>query len=140
MRTVKQHIKTCFAILSAMVLMARGGFAQGADAGAGLTIGTGAGLAFQLATNLAVHTNGVENLYGIYGGTMALANWQYRGYSGTNLYWLTNAVWSKHFWLKDVQGLSATCIGFSNGLGGQGLMTMVSPRHYLCATCIRRVI
>lgn len=44
------------------------------------------------------------------------------------------ADWSSSFWLKDVQGLSATSIGFSNVLNGQGLPTMVSPRHYLCAT------
>lgn len=42
--------------------------------------------------------------------------------------------WSQSFWLKGVQGLSATCIGFSNINNGQGLVTMVSPRHYLCAT------
>lgn len=33
-----------------------------------------------------------------------------------------------------MQGLSATCIGFLNGRGGQGLATMVSPRHYLFST------
>ena len=42
--------------------------------------------------------------------------------------------WSSNFWLKGVQGLSATPIGFSNIFNGQGLLTMVSPRHYLCAT------
>lgn len=46
---------------------------------------------------------------------------------------LTNAVWSQKFWLKNVSGLSATPIGFTNVLGGQGLPTMVSPRHYLAA-------
>jgi hypothetical protein len=45
-----------------------------------------------------------------------------------------DAEWSIKFWLAGVQGLSATPIGFSNVLGGQGLPTMVSPRHYLCAT------
>ncbi len=42
--------------------------------------------------------------------------------------------WSQHFWLHGVNGLSATPIGFSNIFNGQGLLTMVSPRHYLCAT------
>ncbi len=42
--------------------------------------------------------------------------------------------WSHNFWLKGVQGLSATCIGFRNCNNGQGLVTLVSPRHYLCAT------
>lgn len=42
--------------------------------------------------------------------------------------------WSHDCWLRGVQGLSATCIGFSNSTSGQGLVTMVSPRHYLCAT------
>ncbi len=64
----------------------------------------------------------------------ALANWRYAIYNITNLPALTNAVWSTNFWLHGVRGLSATCIGFSNGMGGQGLVTMVSPRHYLFAT------
>ena len=42
--------------------------------------------------------------------------------------------WSHDFWLRGVQGLSATCIGYSNINNGKGLVTMVSPRHYLCAT------
>jgi hypothetical protein len=42
--------------------------------------------------------------------------------------------WSQDFWLAGAQGLSATCIGFSNVNNGQGLLTMISPRHYLCAT------
>ena len=42
--------------------------------------------------------------------------------------------WSSTFWLKGVHGLTATPIGFSNVMNGQGLPTMVSPRHYLCAT------
>ena len=112
-----------------LLLVCRSGLAVGADAGASQP-DTGVAL----AKNLAGRTNGIESQYGIYGGTMALAHWNYAGYSGTNLYWLTNATWSQRFWLKGVQGLGATCIGFSNGLGGQGLATMVSPRHYLCAT------
>src|SRR5262249_51942596 len=54
--------------------------------------------------------------------------------ASTNLDRLTKATWSTRFWLKGVRGLSATPIGYSNALGGQGLPTMVSPRHYLCAT------
>ena len=88
-------------------------------------------LSYHLSTNTAAHTNGISD---IYGGTMLLSGWNYASYTGTNLAYLTNAVWSTNFWLKGVQGLSATCIGFSNGLGGQGLVTMVSPRHYLFAT------
>jgi hypothetical protein len=42
--------------------------------------------------------------------------------------------WSHDCWLKGVQGLPATCIGFDGVHNGQGLATMVSPRHYLCAT------
>jgi hypothetical protein len=42
--------------------------------------------------------------------------------------------WSQDFWLAGVKGLPATCIGYSNYNDGQGLCTMVSPRHYLCAT------
>ena len=47
---------------------------------------------------------------------------------------LTGARWSRTFWLREVQGLGATPIGFTNVPGGQGLPTMVSPRHYLCST------
>jgi hypothetical protein len=47
---------------------------------------------------------------------------------------LTTARWAPMFWLHDVAGLSATPIGFTNLTGGQGLPTMISPRHYLCAT------
>ena len=88
-------------------------------------------LAYHLSTNTAAHTNGISN---IYLSEFPLANWTYASYYGTNLALLTNAVWSTNFWLKGVQGLSATSIGASNGLGGQGLVTMVSPRHYLMAT------
>ena len=42
--------------------------------------------------------------------------------------------WAHDFWLAGVQGLPATCIGFSGVHNGQGLATLVSPRHYLCAT------
>jgi hypothetical protein len=47
---------------------------------------------------------------------------------------LTTAYWSPSCWLHGVEGLSATPIGFTNLPGGQGLPTLVSPRHYLCAT------
>jgi hypothetical protein len=62
-----------------------------------------------------------------------VSGWIYRDYSGTNFSLLTNAVWSSNFWLKGVHGLSATPLAISNGLGGQGLITMISPRHYLHA-------
>jgi hypothetical protein len=88
-----------------------------------------------LAHHLA--TNALARAYGRSGtpaDKLLLSNWTYAQYSRTNLALLTNAVWSPQCWLHGVQGLSATPIGLSNGLGGQGLMTMVSPRHYLCAT------
>ena len=96
-------------------------------AGSYIDVGT---LAYHLSTNAAAHTN----WYGI--PTVQLANWEYKGYSGTNMPYLTNAVWATNFWLHGVEGLSATSIGASNGLGGQGLITMVSPRHFLFATHI----
>ena len=46
---------------------------------------------------------------------------------------ITNAVWSTNFWLQGVKGLSATCLALSNSLGGQGCVTMISPRHCLYA-------
>jgi len=64
---------------------------------------------------------------------LELANWTSTTYSGTNLAYLTNAVWSTNCWLHGVQGLTATCIGYSNGFSGTFLVTMVSPRHYLRA-------
>jgi len=88
-------------------------------------------LAYHLATNAVGrargHTGGAMD-------TCELSRWGYAVYSITNLARLTNAVWSTNCWLYGVKGLSATAIGSSNGLGGQGLITLVSPRHYLFAT------
>ena len=89
-------------------------------------------LAYHLSTNAAAHTNGFSETYI---PTMELSGWAYRdNYFGSDLAFLTNAVWSTNFWLKGVQGLSATPIGMVGNTGGQGLMTMISPRHYLFAT------
>jgi len=88
-------------------------------------------LAYHLATNAVGHSLDAS---GHARDLMALSNWGYAQYSETNLGQLTNSVWSTKFWLNGVKGLSATCIGFRGGLGGQGLMTMVSPRHYLFAS------
>lgn len=86
-------------------------------------------LAYHLATNLVARTNGFSP-----GANMVeVSDWTWAFYYPTNLHLLTNAVWSTNFWLKGVQGLSATAIGFLNSLGGQGLVTMVSPRHCLFA-------
>src|SRR5262245_40543788 len=83
-------------------------------------------LAHHLSTNAVARTNGIAGTYD---------DWvELKAPASTNLDRLTKATWSTHSWLKGVQGLSATPIGFSNVLGGQGLPTMVSPRHYLCAT------
>jgi hypothetical protein len=88
-------------------------------------------LPWHLSTNAAGFARGFS---GNSDDMLALSGWHYGEYSGTNIALLTNATWSKTFWLAGVRGLSATCIGYSNGLGGQGLASMVSPRHYLCAT------
>lgn len=88
-------------------------------------------LAYHLSTNAVAHARGLE---GNSDDMWELSGWRYSIYSGTNLAFLTNAVWSTNFWLAGVKGLSATCIGYSNGMGGQGLVTMVSPRHFLFAT------
>lgn len=47
---------------------------------------------------------------------------------------ITGASWSRSFWLQGARGLGATPIGFTNLAGGQGLPTMISPRHFVCAT------
>ncbi|HXC98452.1 MAG TPA: hypothetical protein VN048_03860 [Verrucomicrobiae bacterium] len=88
-------------------------------------------LAFHLSTNAAGYARG---LAGSSDDMFALSGWRYSTYDATNIGLLTNATWSKTFWLAGVRGLSATCLGYSNGMGGQGLVTMVSPRHYLFAT------
>src|SRR5579859_6684470 len=88
-------------------------------------------LAHALAANAVRRANG---LTGSTDDTRELANWSYGIYSTTNLHLLTNATWSTTCWLHGVRGLSATAIGYSNGMGGQTLLTMVSPRHYLFAS------
>ena len=92
--------------------------------------------AFKLSLMYTLSTNAADHAAAHNPGDdmSALANWHYGDYNKTNLGLITNAVWATNFWLHGVQGLSATCIGFSNGLGGQGLITMVSPRHYLFAS------
>lgn len=86
-------------------------------------------LAYHLATNAVARTNGFTPA-----NMVQLSGWTWAFYYPTNFHLLTNSVWSTNFWLKGVQGLSATSIGYSNGPGGQGAVTMVSPRHYLYAT------
>lgn len=79
-------------------------------------------LAFHLATNAASHA------------AQLLGSREEMVEIHAPLAWF-GPVWSHNFWLKGVRGLSATCIGSTNHPGsGQGLVTMVSPRHYLCAT------
>lgn len=83
-------------------------------------------LDYHLATNAAGHAAGRTSGY---------PDWlAFSAPNSVHLNRLTNAVWSHTFWLRGVQGLGATPIGFSNVLGGQGLPTMVSPRHYVGAT------
>jgi len=95
--------------------------------GSYIDVGT---LAYHLSTNAVGRTNGFSD---IPNATTVLSGWTPDTYSGANLEHLTNSVWSTSFWLKGVQGLSATCIGYSNGYAGKYLITMVSPRHYLDA-------
>jgi hypothetical protein len=83
-------------------------------------------LAYHLATNAAARAAG---RYGGYNDKCVLvAPYSIRmtGYA--------EAEWSRACWLSGVQGLSATPIGYSNSVSGQGLPTMISPRHYVCAT------
>jgi hypothetical protein len=100
----------------------------------GLYAQTGVGapgtLAYYLVTNTAAYGKGhsPDN-----DSECEVSGWNYMDYSGTNFFLLSNAVWSASFWLKGVHGLSATPIGISNSLAGQGLITMISPRHYLRA-------
>src|SRR5580698_6772924 len=94
--------------------------AQGSDAGT---------VAYYLSTNAAHYAVGHSP-----DDTKEVANWSYGEYTNANIRLIASAVWATNFWLYGVKGLSATCIGYSNGMGGQGLVTMVSPRHYLFAT------
>lgn len=79
-------------------------------------------LAYHLATNAAARVVGQVDMM------------EFRAPNSLGLDRLTGARWSQSFWLRDVRGLGATPIGFTNVAGGQGLPTMVSPRHYLGAT------
>jgi hypothetical protein len=87
-------------------------------------------LAYHLSTNAVGYAYGYSANYS---NMIELANWTSGTYSGTNLALLTNAVWSTNCWLHGVQGLTATCIGYSNGYSGQFLIAMISPQHYLNA-------
>ncbi|MCX6896030.1 MAG: immunoglobulin domain-containing protein [Verrucomicrobia bacterium] len=98
--------------------------------GSYIDVGT---LAYHLSTNAVGRASGYS---GIVADQIVLGNWTNpypAAYSGTNMVFLTNAIWSTNFWLHGVQGLSATCIGYSNGVQGRYLTTMISPRHYLKA-------
>ena len=90
--------------------------------GSYIDVGT---LAYHLSTNAVGHTNGFT------GSTNDME--EYTMPPSVNLNRITNAVWSTNFWLKGMHGLSATTIGYSNQLSRAGLITMVSPRHYLFA-------
>lgn len=79
-------------------------------------------LAHHLATNAVAHSS------------VAMDFRPFRAPNSLGLDRITQASWSQTFWLHEVQGLGATPIGFTNLPGGQGLPTMVSPRHYLCST------
>ena len=83
-------------------------------------------LAYHLSTNAATYAAGRSGGY----NDMLVVVTPY----SSPLTRFANATWLRTCWLKDVQGLSATPIGFSNVLGGQGLPTLVSPRHYVGAT------
>lgn len=91
-------------------------------------------LAYHLATNAVEYASGHT---GSYTDMKVVSGWSYAKYYPTNLHLLTNAVWSTNCWLRGVRGLSATAIGFLNEQGGQGLVTMVSPRHCLFAEHVR---
>ena len=96
---------------------------------AGSTANDPGTLAHHLATNAAGHASGFTGGYG--------DELEFRAPFATNelqLARLTNAAWTQAFWLKNVTGLGATPIGYREVISGQGLPTLVSPRHYLCAS------
>ena len=76
-------------------------------------------LAHHLATNAAARI------------TEPMDRLPFRAPNSLGLDRLTGATWSQTFWLREARGLGATPIGFTNVTGGQGLPTMISPRHYL---------
>jgi hypothetical protein len=87
-------------------------------------------LAYHLSTNAVSRAKGRT---GTPSDMRALAGWSWEHYAGTNAARLTTFRWSTNFWLAGVRGLSATCIGYSNGTAGQFLTTLISPRHCLFA-------
>ena len=89
-------------------------------------------LAFHLATNALARTARISDpatampyLYS--NGRSSQVFYQYKPYQPR---------WSKTCWLHGVQGLSATCLGYTNGHGGVYPITMISPRHYVAASHI----
>jgi hypothetical protein len=119
-----------------MVAVSFAGLARAADQPPLTALPTGpafadGSLAQHLSTNAAARTHG---LTGGAADKVEVSGWVYDTYSTSNLAHLTNATWSENFWLKGVKGLSATCIGFKDRLAGQGLVTMISPRHCVFAT------
>ena len=118
-------------LCAAMAMSLNFGLGQTVPPSSAPTDGLEGTLAYHLATNALGHARGYS---GSYDDTLELSKWVYAIYSKSNLACLTNAVWSTRFWLHGVKGLSATSIGFKEGMGGQGMVTMVSPRHYLFAT------
>jgi hypothetical protein len=83
-------------------------------------------LAFHLATNTAARA---QKFSGKYSDMV-----EFHSFLSFDIDRFFMPKWSHNFWLREVQGLSATPIGYSNIFNGQGLFTMISPRHYLCAT------
>ncbi|MEY4916839.1 MAG: hypothetical protein RL616_752 [Verrucomicrobiota bacterium] len=108
-------VKTFLAITVALALFAQVASAEKFSTAPGT-------LAYHLATNAAARATG------------PMDRLPFRAPNSLGNDRLTGAVWSQTFWLRGVQGLSATPIGFTNVAGGQGLPTMISPRHYLGAT------
>lgn len=84
-------------------------------------------LPYHLATNAVGYVSGktLEN------NGMLFDNWNKTDANTTND--LNQLRWSTNCWLSGVKGLSATSIGTVGKPSGQGLITMISPIHYLRA-------
>lgn len=84
-------------------------------------------LPYHLATNAVGYASGKT----LANNGCLFDNWVETNVNNSNI--LSQLRWSTNCWLSGVKGLSATSIGSIGKHSGWGLMTMISPIHYLRA-------
>ncbi len=84
-------------------------------------------LPYHLATNAVGYASGKT----LANNGCLFDNWVETNINNSNI--LSQLRWSTNCWLSGVKGLSATSVGTIGKQSGWGLMTMISPIHYLRA-------